>query len=104
MWHQLWPMHRGTGYLANYLDGAGLPPLAAQLRDAYAPVVTGSGTGLLVARQWDDRCADRERELRAIPGVAGLVFSSFRHDNPQAIARGKWVAGRISRDSGRAAR
>ena len=21
MWHQLWPMHRGTGYVQNYLDG-----------------------------------------------------------------------------------
>ena len=23
MWHDLWPMHRGYGYLQNYLDGSG---------------------------------------------------------------------------------
>jgi hypothetical protein len=23
MWHQLWPMHRGGGYVQNYLDGRG---------------------------------------------------------------------------------
>ena len=95
MWHQLWPMHRGGGYVQNYLDGAGLPPLAAHLRDGYAPCVAGSSTRLYVARQWHERAAATERELCAIPGVAGLVFSSFRHDNPRAIARGDWMAGRL---------
>ncbi|MBI3049247.1 MAG: hypothetical protein HYY76_13165 [Acidobacteria bacterium] len=105
MWHQLWPMHRGTGYVQNYLDGTGLPPLSAHLRDGYGPCVAGTATRLYVARQWHERCAETERELRAIPGVAGLVFSSFRHDNPTAIQRSDWTAGRISKiDSGRAAR
>jgi hypothetical protein len=93
MWHQLWPMHRGTGYLQNYLDGYGMPALADHLRSAYAPAVEGANTQLFVARQWCHRCADEERKLCAIPGVAGLVFSSFRHDNPAAIARGDWRAG-----------
>jgi hypothetical protein len=93
MWHQLWPMHRGGGYVQNYLDGHGLPPLFDHLRTAYAPAVDGSRTQLFVARQWSQRCADEERELCAIPGVAGLVFSSFRHDNPAAIARDDWRAG-----------
>ncbi|OFW07330.1 MAG: hypothetical protein A3I61_01545 [Acidobacteria bacterium RIFCSPLOWO2_02_FULL_68_18] len=95
MWHQLWPMHRGTGYVQNYLDGTGLPPLAAHLRDAYGPAIGGTATRLYVARQWHPRCTAEERELGAIPGVAGLVFSSFRHDNPNAIARGDWTAGRV---------
>jgi hypothetical protein len=93
MWHQLWPMHRGTGYVQNYLDAHGLPALADHLRSAYAPAVEGSTTQLFVARQWCQRCTDEERELCTIPGVAGLVFSSFRHDNPAAIARGDWRAG-----------
>jgi hypothetical protein len=93
MWHQLWPMHRGTGYVENYLDGFGLPPLADHLRSEYGPAVEGSGTRLFVARQWDGRSDAREQELRTIPGVSGLVFSSFRHDNPAAIARGDWRAG-----------
>jgi hypothetical protein len=93
MWHQLWPMHRGTGYVQNYLDGQGLPSLAEHLRASYGPVLAGTSTRLHVARQWRDRCAETERELSATPGVDGLVFSSFRHDNPAAIRRGDWRAG-----------
>jgi len=95
MWHQLWPMHRGVGYVQNYLDGTGLPPLAEHLRAGYGPCVAGTATRLYVARQWDARCPETEQELRAIPGVSGFVFSSFRHDNPEAVARGDWTAGRI---------
>ncbi|MBI2187196.1 MAG: hypothetical protein HYU37_08760 [Acidobacteria bacterium] len=96
MWHQLWPMHRGTGYVQNYFDGTGLPPLLEHVRDAYAPCVAGTSTRLHVARQWHARSVDMERELCAIPGVSGLVFSSFRHDNPGPIAQGNWVAGRTT--------
>jgi len=93
MWHQLWPMHRGGGYLQNYLDGEGMPALADHLRTTYAPAVEAGTTRLFVARQWRERCEQVERELRAIPRVEGLVFSSFRHDNRAAIARGDWRAG-----------
>jgi hypothetical protein len=96
MWHQLWPMHRGTGYIQNYLDGAGLPPLADHLRDGYGPIVSAGRARLYVARQWSNRSAAEEQELSAIPGVSGLVFSSFRHDNPAAIARGDWRGGKIA--------
>jgi hypothetical protein len=96
MWHQLWPMHRGTGYIQNYLDGSGLEDLTRHLRCVYGPEVEGTGTRLFVARQWRERSAERERELTSIPGVSGLVFSSFRHDNPAAIARGDWTAGRVA--------
>jgi hypothetical protein len=95
MWHQLWPMHRGTGYVQNYLDGSGLPRLAEHLQFTYAPVIAGSATQLFVARQWYERCPATEQALRSIAGVAGLVFSSFRHDNPKAISRGDWRAGRM---------
>jgi len=56
-----------------------------------------SPTQLFVARQRCARCQEAERDFRAIPGVAGLVFSSFRHDNPEAIARGDWRAGAVER-------
>jgi hypothetical protein len=95
MWHQLWPMHRGTGYVQNYLDGSGLPRLAEHLQFTYAPVIAGNATQLFVARQWYERCPATEQSLRSIAGVAGLVFSSFRHDNPKAISRGDWRAGRM---------
>jgi hypothetical protein len=97
MWHQLWPMHRGAGYVQNYLDGSGLPPLADQLRDVYGPMFAASGVRLYVARQWCERSAEAEQRLAASPGVSGLVFSSFRHDNPGAVARNDWRAGLVGR-------
>jgi hypothetical protein len=96
MWHQLWPMHRGTGYVQNYLDPQSLPPLAEHVRSTYAPVVADSLTQLFVARQWHARCEEDERTLVSIPGVSGLVFSSFRHDNLDAIRAADWRAGRLA--------
>ncbi|MGH9347538.1 MAG: hypothetical protein ACRD26_09760 [Vicinamibacterales bacterium] len=92
MWHQLWPMHRGYGHLQDYLSGRNLPPLTQYC----AAVSAASGddsahrTTLYIARQWSERTSEGERGLLATPGVAGLVFSSFRHDNPAAVARGDW--------------
>jgi hypothetical protein len=92
MWHQLWPMHRGYGYLQNYIDGKGMPPLAEQVREVYSPVFVGSGVDLYIARQWDEPDERTEADLLAPPGVSGLVFSTFRYDNPEAVAKGDWVA------------
>jgi len=96
MWHQLWPMHRGTGYMQNYIDGSGMPPLGEQLAESYARAVKGSPVELYVARQWNERDETAERDLASIPGVTGLVFGSFRHDNPEAVRRNDWSAGRLS--------
>jgi hypothetical protein len=90
MWHQLWPMHRGRGYRQDYLSGAGLPPLAEHIRRDYSPVMLAAGVPLFIACQWDPRDPVRERQLLALPGVTGLVFSSFRHDNPAAVKRNDW--------------
>ena len=95
MWHQLWPMHRGSGYVQNYLDGSGMPPLLEHLTTAYAPAVAESGVELFVARQWCERSPDVEARLCATSGVSGLVFGSFRHDNPDAVRRNDWRAGKI---------
>jgi hypothetical protein len=92
MWHQLWPMHRGYGYLQNPLDELHLPPLPMMLRDDYGPVAERTGMELFVARQWHPRCRERESALRDHPGVTGLVFSTFRHDNLGPIARGDFRA------------
>lgn len=94
MWHDLWPMHRGYGYLQNYLDGHNLPPLETQVKDEYAALFAADGVGarLFIARQWDERDAAVEGRLLALPAVSGLVFSTFRHDNPAAVARGDWRA------------
>jgi hypothetical protein len=95
MWHQLWPMHRGTGYVQNYLDGSGLPPLLDHVTNTYAPAVAESGVELFVARQWCERSPDVEEGLCGTSGVSGLVFGSFRHDNPDAVRRNDWRAGKI---------
>ena len=92
MWHDLWPMHRGEGYVQNYLDGTNLPPLADHLRDTYAPRFRDTSAELFVARQWDERNEAEEAALNAIDGVSGQVFSTFRHDNPGPLARGDWRA------------
>jgi hypothetical protein len=87
-------MHRGTGYVQSYLDETGLPSLAEQLSATYAPALTGSSVELFVARQWCEPSREDEASVSAIPGVTGLVFGSFRFDNPDAVARGDWRAGR----------
>jgi hypothetical protein len=90
MWHDLWPMHRGYGYIHNYLNGSGMKSLEEDIVKTYAPVFDGKNTKLYVARQWQKRSDKKEKELLKLPGVAGLVFSSFRHDNPGPVRRNKW--------------
>ena len=85
-------MHRGSGYIQNYLDGAGLGSLEEDLTAVYQPVIQRSSVELFVARQWQQRSPRKEKSLLKLPGVRGLVFSSFRHDNPGAIRRNVWKA------------
>jgi hypothetical protein len=92
MWHPLWPMLRGYGYLQNHIDGKGLLPLKTDLETTYAPVVSGSAAKLYVARQWHAPDLEEEEALLATPGVSGLAFSTFRYDNPAAIHRGDFRA------------
>lgn len=92
MWHQLWPMHRGGGYIQNYLTGDNLPPLTEHLTSTYAPFFEDNHADLFIARQWDERSIRKEDELLNLDAVTGLVFSSFRFDNPGPVARGDWRA------------
>ncbi len=92
MWHQLWPMHRGYGYVQNYLHGNGMKKLEEDIVNTYAPVFDGAKATLYLARQWQERSRTKEKDLLKLPGTAGLVFSSFRHDNPGPIRRNNWKA------------
>lgn len=94
MWHELWRMHQGGRYLPSR-DGRAVPPLEEQLRTDYGPEVAARNTRLFVARQWCERDDEAERALLDIPGVTGLVYSSFRYDNPAPVQRDDWQAGRI---------
>jgi len=90
--HKLWPMHNGSGYVQNYLDSCNLPPIEKHLNESYFPIVSKSSVNLYVARQWNQRSEKEEMELLNNPSVSGLVFSSFRFDNPGPLARNNWVA------------
>jgi hypothetical protein len=92
MWHHLWPMHRGYGYLQNYLDGHNMPTLLDHLSSDYEAVFKDQPINLYVARQWDERSEIEEKELLSHRAVKGLVYSSFRFDNPGPLARGDWRA------------
>ncbi len=92
MWHKLWPMHRGYGYIQNYLNGRGMQSLENDLVSTYGPVLDGQKVKLYIARQWRKRSEKKEKQLLQIPGVQGLVLSSFRHDNPGPIKRNNWKA------------
>ena len=92
MGHALWPMHRGYGYLQNYLDGRGMNSLEEDLVRTYGPVLDGKNAKLYVARQWRKRSEIKEKDLLQQPIVQGLVFSSFRHDNSGPISRNNWIA------------
>ncbi|MBF0248395.1 MAG: hypothetical protein HQL36_10060 [Alphaproteobacteria bacterium] len=90
MWLDLWPMHRGGGYVQNYLSGENLPPPDEHIQRDYAPVAAHGRTALYVARQWSERNRTEEDNVLKCKGVSGLVFSTFRHDNPGPVARGNW--------------
>jgi hypothetical protein len=92
MWHQLWPMHRGYGYLQNYIDGKGLLGLEEDVRRVYAPALAGHSARLFLARQWDTPDEAEEAALCSLPGVSGLAFSTFRADNPEVIRRRAFYA------------
>ena len=85
-------MHRGYGYLQNYLDGYNMTPLMDHLSSDYGPVLENLPVNLYVARQWNERSEVEEKELLSQPVAKGLVFGSFRYDNPGLVSRGDWRA------------
>ena len=99
MWHHLWPMHRGYGYLQNYLDRSNMNALEKDLTSVYQPVFQKQCVKLYLARQWHQRSPDKERDLLGQPCVEGHVFSSFRHDNPGPIRRNDWTVKHPSSDT-----
>lgn len=89
-WLDLWPMHRGDGYLENYLTGQNQPTLREDLTRRYQPALQPTETNLLLARQWSESDPLAETELLDLPCVHGLVFSSFRFDNAGILHSADW--------------
>lgn len=92
MWHQLWPMHRGYGYIQNYIDGRNMHKLKTQLDEIYQPIIIGYPVNLYVARQWQENNPNEEKKITSHPCVTGLVYSTFRFDNRKTIEKGDWRA------------
>jgi len=81
--HKLWLMHRGIGYIQNYIDGSGMPDIQNQIKTTYTSIFNqNKSTNLYIARQWDKPSKKEETKLIKNKVVKGLVFSSFKHDNP----------------------
>jgi hypothetical protein len=86
-WTTIWPGHSGYGYVQNYDGNIGLLPLEMEVRANYGPYCTMHGCQLYISRlHWsaDERF---HAQLLALPGVTGLVLSSFRLDNQTVIQR-----------------
>ena len=66
--------------------------LEADLTSVYRPIFCRQPAKLYLARQWHHRAPDNEQALLEHPCVDGLVFSTFRHDNPGPIRRNDWTA------------
>ena len=62
MWHRLWPMHVGSGYMQNYLEGYNLPSIKEHLKDTYFPVISRVPAKLYIARQWNQRSEEEESD------------------------------------------
>lgn len=91
-WIDFWPMHRNSGYLEDYTKPIDVECFLDRIRLQYAPLFTNNKAELYIARQWDERDEKVEAAMCAEPAVDGLVFSSFRYDNPEALDRADWRA------------
>ena len=89
-WLRLWPMHNGYGYIQNYYTGLGMPALEDDVRQNYGPWCAKHEIQLYLARMWHPYDKAVEAKLMALPGVTGLVFGSFRRDNPAAVEKDRW--------------
>lgn len=90
-WTWLWSGDQGYGYVENHIQGNGTPPLVDDVEQRWSPVIEETDASLYLARMWSEFDADEQQRLTALPGVDGLVFSSFRYDNPAIAARNLWA-------------
>jgi hypothetical protein len=86
-WTFLWPGHSGYGYVQHYDQGLGMPSLQEQVRTQYGPYCAQHGVRLYVSRLHWPLDETYHAQLRALPGVSGLMLSSFRLDNRDVIQK-----------------
>jgi hypothetical protein len=90
-WIWLWPKEQqGYGYVQNYLTGKGIPPLDEDLVTNWYPAISPSRCRLYLARMWHPFDPSEHERLLTLPGVSGLVFSSFHLENSDIFERQLW--------------
>ena len=90
LWIDLWPMHRGYGYLQNYNDKFKMESLSEDLEKIYSKKFPNNTSKLYISRQWANTTSKDQEEILQYSCVSGLVFSSFRYENQSAIKKNNW--------------
>ena len=77
-WLTMWPRDAGYGYVENHLAEGTRPPLVEDVSRRWGPAAADAGATLHLARMWHQIDVPGDRRLSELPGVTGLVYSSFR--------------------------
>jgi hypothetical protein len=64
-----------------------MPNLIKDLSGNYTKTFRHSNAKLYVARQWNEANLKEEKEILSVSEVEGLVFGSFRFDNPCILSK-----------------
>jgi hypothetical protein len=90
-WLTMWPRDKGYGYIDNHTSRHGRVPVEQAVATTWGPEARAADAGLYLARMWHEIDRTRDQELVALPGVGGLVYSSFRADRDRGVStRGLW--------------
>ena len=90
LWIDLWPMHRGYGYIQNYNDSFKMNSLPEDLNQLYSEKFPNNKSKLYVSRQWTNTTQKDQENILNHSSVSGLVFSSYRYENQSAIQKSNW--------------
>lgn len=91
-WIHLWPERSLAGYLLDPVRGAGLRPLSQDLDEIFGPACAAAGAKLYLSRLHDHADAPtEERILDAHPSLGGLLYSTFRCDDPSVVEQRGWL-------------
>ena len=90
LWIDLWPMHRGYGYIQNYNDSFNMNSLSEDLNQVYSEKFPNNQSKLYVSRQWTNTTPKDQKSILNHTSVSGMVFSSYRYENQSAIQKSNW--------------
>ena len=80
----LWPNDQGYGYIDPVRNSVYF------MNNYYYREIQYSNTKLYISRQWDERSINEDVRLLQLLGVIGLIYSAFKHDNPEVVLKNDW--------------